>query len=173
MKNPILILEELSILQMGLRMNFFSKERLVEYSDQLIMRESEPDELFIDISLSSHQRNKLIDVLGSFINSNRSQVETDKLMSIIQSLNSNGQLSLGRTTMLLYKLSHEFDFPEAMYSEINRLDDEYYLVSNQIVNRTEDELEIEVRQYLAPYLDEALELEILKDEIGYDNAEKG
>ena len=56
MNEPVKILEELSIILVGLRMNIFRKEQIVEFSDGLIKKEDNPDYLFIDLTLKIRTR---------------------------------------------------------------------------------------------------------------------
>ncbi len=160
MTEPKKILEELSIIYVGLPMNIFSVDRIVEFSDRLINFEETPDNLFIDISLASKNKNELIDILGSFVASNTTQVDIENLLSIIQFLFSTNQLNLESTVMLLYKLNNEFKFPEAIHSKIHRLDDQYHLVSNKYVEQTIEELNKEMNCFLDAHRNDQLKLKI-------------
>ena len=168
MIEPDKILEELSIIHIGIRLSIYNKERIVEFSDRLINREEDPDILFIDISFASQNKNELIETLGSFVASNRTQVDTEKLLSIIQFLFSNDQLNLESTVMLLYKLNNEFEFPETINNEIHRLDDQYHLVSNKHVEQTIEELNKELKYFLDSHIKENLKLTILNNETTYN-----
>ena len=64
MNKPLELLEELTVIQVGLRMNVLSQDLLVKFSDKVISEEKNPDNLFIDISLSSTNKNELIDKLS-------------------------------------------------------------------------------------------------------------
>ncbi len=70
--------------------------------------------------------------------------------------------------MLLYKLNNEFEFGDLEHDEINRLDDEYHLVSNRYVEQTIQELEIEIANFLFKQEDSSLSLIILKNKTPYN-----
>lgn len=168
MIEPKKILDELSIIYVGLRMNIFNTERIVEFSDGLINLVENPDSLFIDISLASQNKKELIDILGSFIVSNKTQVNSENLLSTIQFLFSNNQLNLESTAMLLYKLNNEFEFPEAINNEIHRLDDQYHLVSNKYVEQTIEELNKEMYCFLDTHRNDELKLTIFNNKTTYN-----
>ena len=164
MIEPDKIVEELSLIQIGIRLGIYNKDRIVKFSDGLINREENVAILFIDISLASQNKRELINTLGSFVSLNRNQVNTEKLLSIIQFLFSKDQLNLENTVMLLYKLSNEFEFTETINNQIHWLDDQYYLVSNMYIEQTIEEFNKEMRHFLDIYIDENLELTILNNE---------
>jgi hypothetical protein len=168
MIEPKKILEELSIIHIGLRMNIFNAEKIVEFSDGLINLEENPDNLFIDISLASQNKNKLIDILGSFVASNITQVDIENLLSTVQFLFSNNQLNLESTVMLLYKLNNEFEFPEAIVNEIHRLDDQYHLASNKYVEQTIEELNKEMNCFLDTHRNDEMKLTIFNNKTTYN-----
>jgi len=167
MTEPKKILEELLIIHVGLRMNIFNVERIVEFSDRLIKLEENPDNLFIDISLAYQNKNELIDILGSFIASNTTQVDIENLLSTIQFLFSNNQLNLENTVMLLYNLNNEF--ARAIDNEIHRLDDQYHLVSNKYVEQTIEELNKEMTCFLDAYRNDELKLTIFNNKTTYNS----
>ncbi len=151
MNNPQKIIEELLVVLLGLRMNILKPETIVSYADHIICNEENSDSLFIDLSLSSKNKNELIHHLHNYIELNKNQIDQNRILSIIKILNEEKILNLESIVMLLSRLNNEIEIHGFERNEIYRLDDQYYLVSNKIVMQTMDELEAEILDFLSNY----------------------
>jgi hypothetical protein len=158
MNDPMEIIEELAIVEACLKMNFFSEELLIEFSDEMIEKEGSPDQLYLDLSSSSKDKNAIISKLGALISANRSLIDTKKLLSILSCLYQQKQLNFESIVTLLYMLNNEFEFGASVSNEIHWLDDEYHLVSNRHVKKTIEELETEAAAFLLRQEDNSLSL---------------
>ena len=160
MLKPIDIIEELTLIKFGIRMNTFSEKLLIQFVDQIIKKEDVPDYLYLEISTSS--KHQIIDELENFTLTNKDLINESKLIEIVSYMFENNLLNIENTIMLLYKMNNEFDFGENNCQEIHRLDDQYHLVSKGHVNQTILELESELVDFFSKQKKTSVNLEILK-----------
>jgi len=156
------ILEELAVTLLGLRMNILCKNEIVEFSDQAIAVKEAPDSLFITIALNSSDLNVILNELGDFIASNKSAIDTDKLLGVIYALSKHKALSVKEIVSLLYLMGNEFQVAESIQQEIHRLNDQYHLVFNRHVTQTMPQLNDEVQAFLLSHSDDSVRLNIFK-----------
>ncbi len=161
MNKPQKIIEELLIILLGLRMNILNPETIVSYADHIICSDENPDSLFIDLSLSSKNKNEMIHHLHTYIELNKTHIDQNRVLSIIKILNKEKIFNLESTVMVLYRLNNEIEIYGFERNVIYRLDDQYYLVSNKIVMQTMDELETEIFDFLSNYSEKSEILNIL------------
>ncbi len=149
--HPNKCIHELVIITIGLRIGVISHQRLIDFSDDIIFVEVSTHPLFIDIALSSSNKNSLISILNQFIVENQKIIDEKALISIIGYQYKKQSFSLEEAIMILYKLSLEYILDEQITSTISRLDDQYHLISNGYIVGSMDQFEEELSSFFAKH----------------------
>lgn len=130
-------------------------------SDEIIKKEIHPNQLFIDISLSSSKKNSIIEIISSYVTHFQDKLEREKLFSIAYTLYGRSFINLENLVVIMSELDKEFYFESTVSNEIQRIDIQYNLIKNSYVKQSFSELEAEIIKFFHDF-ESDVELTILK-----------
>ncbi|PWJ30952.1 hypothetical protein [Sediminitomix flava] len=134
------IINELIIQNIGLRLNLLNSKNLVQFSEQLILTENDFDLFFMDISMNSENDNSLIDILNSFINENKSNVDSEGILELLSEYYFNLNFGLEDTIRVLYQLNLDFRFNENIQRQIYWIEGELNLIDSGVTTKNKSDL---------------------------------
>ncbi len=150
MKNPKDNIDLLILYKVGLQCGILDTTTLIDFADNIIANEEDPEYLFIEISLCGNNKSKLIDVLSEFTREYRKKISGEYLFGAIRSNYLKKKIDLEGTVRLLYKLRDELDLTDEEEGFIYSIDDQYYLAADNIIGTIED-VENDLLNFLANY----------------------
>lgn len=135
-------LEQFYVLRAIAALGFLNLEAFERSIDDTIASTEVPDDIILELSLSSKSVEKTTSTLDEYIRKNRSNIRQNHILGYLEGLKNHGHIGLMQLVMIMYSLTGFFD--ERMSDWISHLDTEYHLVSNRYVNQSIHELEANI-----------------------------
>lgn len=154
--NPKEILNVIHQLRAGLSTGLLKKEEVIDWAEQIVSKDRDPDIFFIDLLLSSSISTKDIShYIGSYLNFETPIVNGRPLLGLLFRRFSSGKLTLNETVLILYQLKNETLLSDREIAFIYNIDNDYDLARERIYGTLKD-IERQLGDFLSNYADYTL-----------------
>lgn len=151
MTNPENILQVLHLIRSGLASGIIKKEAIIDWAENIITVDKEPDIFFIDLFLlSTKSKNDLIQFFSKYLNYEKPFVKGRQLLGLLYIQYNNNEINLGETLSKLLRLRYEALFTDEEEEYIYTLENNYDAAIN-CKHITIEEIEIELSDFLKIY----------------------
>lgn len=149
--HPQSIVAKIEMLRAGLVVGLLSKEWVINWADDVIRQEDEPDDFFIDLSLMAGASEEgIIRYFSNYLHFSKPTIKGDDLFGALYQQYHNGQLSLSRTIAILYRIRQVADLVPDEENAIESL--EYGLALAQSnISGTIGAIQIKLEAFLSGY----------------------
>lgn len=157
MTNPKDILQTLHLIRAGLASGLLTKEEVINWADKIIIKDEQPDILFIDLALSSSKSvNDIIHYISEYLNFENPAVQGRPLLGLLYKQFSSRQLTLEQTVRKLFRLKFEAVFTEREEGYIYSIDNDFDCAKHNIYGSLEA-VYADVDKFLSFYKDYSLD----------------
>lgn len=124
--NPKEILTTLHLVRAGLASGLLMKEEVIDWADNIITKDEQPDIFFIDLAMSSSKStNDVIHYISDYFNFENPAVRERPLLCLLYHQYANGQIDLEQTISKLFSLKFKAVFDEQEEGHIYLLQSDY------------------------------------------------
>jgi len=155
--NPKHFIDLLEVFRLGLHTGIVERQLVVDWADQLIVREETPAYFLIELSLSGRNHlNDFIKLLDEYVGENKPEVSKRVILGLLLHQYEAGQVTLQKAVRAIDWLALHIDYSKEEHSFMAGLDDEYHLVDEGICG-TFSEVECWLLRFLSAYQGFSLE----------------
>jgi hypothetical protein len=151
--NPKDILNNLHLNRAGLASGLLSKKEVINWADQIIAKDEQPDIFFIELALlNSKSTNDILHYFNEFLNFENPSINGRPLLGLLYKQYKNGVLSLEQTVSKLFRLKFEAIFTNREESYIYSIDNDFDCAKDNIYGSIED-VQNELEKFLSFYIE--------------------
>jgi hypothetical protein len=151
--NPKNILGVLHLVRAGLASGLLTKEEVIEWADEIITKDEQPDIFFIDLALStSKSKNDIIHYFSDYLNFENPAVPGRPLLGLLYKQYNAGQRNLEQTVRTLFRLKSETILTDGEKDFVYSIDNDFDLAQDNVYGSIED-VRKETERFLEIYKD--------------------
>jgi hypothetical protein len=137
--NPKDYIELLAVFHIGLTNGIIDKSEIVNWADEIIQKDSEPDYFIIEVSLSGHKNdNELISLLNEYIGENKPAISGRVILGLLYTRLIKDKLPLDKIISVIYRIVRDGELNEKDEGFLYGLDEDYCLAEDGIIGSIEE-----------------------------------
>lgn len=145
------LLPTLHLIRAGLSSGLLTKEEVVDWADQIIINDEQPDIFFIDIAMSSSKTvNDLTSYIGNFLNFENPVISGRPLLGLLCKQYRNGSLDIDQAISKLFRLRFEAVFTDQEIGNICVLENDHDLAKHTVYGSIE-QVKSKLENFLSIY----------------------
>ncbi len=134
----------------------YKKEQVIAWADEIVMRDEEPDDFFVDLCLMQQNSAKMIaSRLHYYLHTTTNKCSVKPVLGVLHSFHLSHPEALEQVIKALYSLLFITSLTDVPESDIRHVEGSYNLSKDSMIG-TPDEVYLKTLEFLRGYKDEVL-----------------